>query len=174
MTRNEVLDRAEKFCKEHNITTYPVRIIELCEKYGFKVYERYMATEVSGIIIAQKENITGFDTSKLIMVNLSDSARRRRFTIAHELAHYILHKTDENQVFAHRDAGQTNSLEIEANTFASALLMPKKLIYDALSYLSDDSRNISNSTLIKYIADSFVVSAQAAQIRLEQLGVING
>ncbi len=174
MKKKEVLKRAEAFCNQHNITAYPVRIVELCEKYDFSVLGLNLTPDVSGIIIAQDENIDKFNTNKLIAVNLADSAKRRRFTIAHELAHYILHRNNENEVFAHRDAGQTSSLEVEANTFASAILMPEQLVYDSLSYLGDNWKKMPDSILCKHIADDFVVSTQAARVRLEQLGVIDG
>lgn len=55
---------------------------------------------------------------------------RHRFTIAHELGHYILHR---NGVKMCRVAGNERIAayldpEWQANTFASAILMPKRLI----------------------------------------------
>lgn len=48
---------------------------------------------------------------------------RNRFTIAHELGHYILHsKIGEKPLFATRQAG--SRAEWEANWFAAAFLMP--------------------------------------------------
>ena len=63
-----------------------------------------------------------------IIVNSSVSAGRRRFTVAHELGHYLMHRTlmpdgfqcDEHSV-TFRDG---EALEAEADLFAAYLLMP--------------------------------------------------
>lgn len=61
---------------------------------------------------------------------------RHRFTIAHELGHYILHR---NGVKMCRISGNERIAayldpEWQANTFASAILMPKHLIRGLTSY----------------------------------------
>ena len=68
---------------------------------------------------------------------------RRRFTIAHELGHWQLHRHDGDGVFCRSsavDVAETHESsapaepEVEANEFAAALLMPAALIrkeYDA-------------------------------------------
>ena len=81
---------------------------------------------------------------------------RDRFTLAHELGHYLMHQP-ENVSFAR--AGEKGvetyrNPEWQANTFAAELLMPKELI---------DTDNIEE------IADRFGVSNQAASIRVKKI-----
>jgi hypothetical protein len=77
-----------------------------------------------------------------IWVN-ADEARqwpaRRRFTIAHELGHWRLHRAAQRGVFCRSgsiepDAPQTRSAippaEDEANAFAAAALMPARLVQE--------------------------------------------
>lgn len=172
MNKEKIIQRATEFCAENDIKSYPVNIVEICSRYGFKVFEEYLPTGVSGFVVVHKENFDKYDTNRLIVVNLLDSARRRRFTIAHELAHFILHG-ENGEVYAHRDAGQNGGIENEANVFASNILMPKELIESALSHLEDEVwGEIPASVKVSYIANNFAVSLPAARVRLEQLGLL--
>ncbi len=166
MNKKEVFAKAEDFCKVNHVESYPVNIISLCEAQGIKVFEDELPYGVSGFIIIQDEKIFRYDTNRLIVVNSNDAATRRRFTIAHELAHYVLHRDPGQPLYAHRDAGQNGGIETEANTFAGAVLMPEKAVRDAMSY----KYRVSPATI--YIAQNFLVSEDAARVRLQQLGII--
>lgn len=74
-----------------------------------------------------------------IVVNKEHSKSRQRFTIAHELGHYIYHRdllgkgTGDTRAFRAEGSGYPNPHialreEREANTFAANLLMPNHLI----------------------------------------------
>lgn len=102
------------------------------------------------------ESRGGFD----IYVNASHPEVRRRFTIAHELAHVILHPnligdgiTDD----ALYRSGLSNSVEAQANKLAADILMPR----DKLSeYISQGITNVAE------LARTFNVSEQSMAIRL--------
>lgn len=172
MTKEDIVKRVEENCEEYNITEYPVKIVELCKQYDITVFEEYLPPEVSGFIVIKEGTFEQYDTGRLIVVNLSELASRRRFTIAHELGHYILHKKVDEELYAHRDAGGSSQEEQEANFFASNILMPKDLINQALDMCDKSLSSISDYYKIEYIAEQFAVSKSAAQIRLEQLGII--
>ncbi len=73
-----------------------------------------------------------------IWVNADEAERwpgRRRFTICHELGHWVMHRDGEHSVFcrAHdveesEPDDETPDIEEEASVFAAALLMPARLI----------------------------------------------
>ena len=77
-----------------------------------------------------------------IWVNADEAVQwppRRRFTIAHELGHHVLHRTGQQSLFCRKamvdpvDKPATTKpplpvTEEEANVFAAALLMPAELI----------------------------------------------
>jgi len=82
-----------------------------------------------------------YRSQKTIAVNSSHSLNRKRFTIAHELGHHCLeHETDEGEFEDQRgfegsyETGQMNDdnavldIELEANEFASEILIPLTLI----------------------------------------------
>ena len=103
------------------------------------------------------------------LVRISDSITeptRRRFTMTHELGHWMLHKND-SQFFLCTEGDmydyQNNHLEVEANNFAAELLMPKRWVDSKFWQLEP---SISR---IKEIADFFQVSLTAAALRFVEL-----
>lgn len=91
------------------------------------------------------------------------SARRDRFTKAHELGHYFLHylypKTVGEAKFGR---GGRDRAETEANVFASALLMPSDHFKRAHVELNGD---------IWELSARFDVSPRAAEVRAEVLNL---
>jgi hypothetical protein len=97
-----------------------------------------------------------------IVVHHGRSERRRRFTIAHELGHFVLHP---HRLAPQRGGGVNTAWqaqEREADQFAAELLMPEALVRQAvLEYGPEPDR----------LADRFQVSRQAMQTRLRWLGI---
>lgn len=80
---------------------------------------------------------------------------RRRFSIAHELGHYLLHR---DLIAAGMAPGPQH--EREANEFAAELLMPEEVIRRAeVNQLAE-------------LTGRFLVSRTALQVRLERLGIL--
>lgn len=102
-------------------------------------------------------------TRAVIEIANNDPPHRQRFTLAHELGHYVL---DHNPVFteaeSHEVVDPKQINEREANYFAAVLLMPKEWLREDWRMLRDASR----------IADLYNVSAEAMWIRLEELSLI--
>ncbi|MHC3128121.1 hypothetical protein OB03_12905 [Brevundimonas sp. GN22] len=103
-----------------------------------------------------------------IIVPTHTSARRDRFTIAHELGHYVVHYlykknigtlSSETMVALRKGSDR---VEWEANWFAAGFLMPESEFVSAC-------QSYHNST--KFIADHFDVSYSAAEVRAKQLGI---
>lgn len=97
----------------------------------------YHLLESNGIIIAELDEVMKFDGVSLltddgqpmIVVNKNFSNDRKRFTIAHELGHLLMHCIDHPAIPEHRDH---KVIENEANNFASEFLMPAKSIRNHL------------------------------------------
>lgn len=98
-----------------------------------------------------------------IWVSMNDAPARRRFTVAHELGHLLLHPLGKLQK-AYRDVSfNGDPAESEANAFAADLLMPLGMLQRyVLQYGVDAAR----------LAAAFQVSEQAMNIRLgKMLGI---
>lgn len=94
-----------------------------------------------------------------------DNPERTRFTIAHELGHFVLHRAGQARFNCHKygvNSGQFagRNIEREANEFASNLLMP----LDVLRKLLGDQRKVTLH-LISEIARIFQVSFEALCLR---------
>ena len=86
------------------------------------------------------------------------STGRLRFTCAHELAHWLLHK----RLYSVRT--QNSALEMQANLLGSILLMPLPQVKRCFYQLQPGR---DRQQLVADMADIFQVSKQAMRIRLE-------
>jgi hypothetical protein len=97
-----------------------------------------------------------------IVLHGPSSERRRRFTIAHEIGHFVLHP---RRLAPQRNGGGNmawQEQEREADQFAAELLMPEVLVREAVSLHGPDTGRL---------ADRFEVSRQAMLTRLKWLGL---
>jgi Zn-dependent peptidase ImmA (M78 family) len=123
--------------------------------------------EVSGVLVRSGNRA-------VIRVNNKHSEARRRFTIAHEFGHLLLHEGrevwfDQEFRFSLRSGISSTGSdieEIEANFFAASLLMPDSLL---LNDPRAASIEVEDATAIKDLAKSYGVSGQAMTLRLARL-----
>lgn len=144
----------------------PVNVEQMLERKGIDVVTELVKSDLSGMLIVD-EGVT------VVVVNASDPIVRRRFTLAHELGHFLLHHNGAS-VF-HRDEKSrsgTDRTEIEANTFAAELLMPDVAVQREAATLPVDLATPDGLKSIQQLADRFGVSAQAMSFRLQNLGVL--
>lgn len=144
-----------RIATENGLAISPIDLDSLLKALKIRLKKIPMDPEVSGYL-------KQIDNNWVIGVNSLHHSRRQRFTIAHELAHFMLHKQNmdsfEDTVLFRN--GETNPIEVEANQFAARLLMPQD---EFLDYL----RNVSSK--IDDIAEHFGVSTMAVRIRAKTL-----
>jgi Zn-dependent peptidase ImmA (M78 family) len=136
----------------------PVEVIGLANSLGVKVYYTDWPSDVSGRI--QKDAKLGGASGYAILVNKNHHENRRRFTVAHEIAHFVLHRHEIGDgVFddALYRSGLSQKIEIEANKLAADILMPWPLINEAFG---------KGINTIDALAARFAVSKSAMSIRL--------
>lgn len=150
--------------KEYNITISPLDIRKIAEDvFGMKICEEDLGKSVSGFLERIGE-------TWCIYVNKYESDLRKKFTIAHELGHFILHKdriiaqgaSAPDQIFFRND--DNNSVEQEANNFASELLMPKDEFMSVI-------KNGYNT--LEKLSEYFALSTSAVKYRAYKLGIIS-
>ena len=173
MPTADIRQKAQTFCKENHINTYPVNIVQLCNRLGIQVFEEPLPPDVSGMLMVRPEPFEQYGSNRVIVINASHSARRRRFTVAHELAHYVLHKQVGETLFAHREEeGAGGAEERQADAFAACVLMPAPLVLRALGRLKNQGGDgLYAVDKAGFIAAQFGVSEDAARARLGQLGL---
>jgi Zn-dependent peptidase ImmA (M78 family) len=98
-----------------------------------------------------------------IYLNKNDGSRRQRFTLAHEIAHYILHRDligdglIDDALYRSR---LSNLYERQANRFAAEVLMPAPVVRNYFQAGMREPRTL---------AIALNVSEAAVRIRLEEL-----
>jgi len=155
------IDSPEKllvFARLHGIRTAPLDVRTLAEKLGIVfVSEKNMGDDISGILEKDENDLW------TMRVNGKHHPNRIRYTIAHELGHFCLHRHQEkffeDQIFF-RGLERTKT-EKQANRFASELLMPESLFQQ---YLDDGFTDIES------LAKKFGVSTLALRIRAKDIG----
>lgn len=102
----------------------PVKnIFSLLESVGIIFYEINDDEKFDGVSFISDKGFA------IIVVNKNFSNDRKRFTIAHELGHILMHNENNFPISSFRDK------EKEANQFASEFLMPEKSIKNILRNL---------------------------------------
>lgn len=155
--RLEILSRYTCAC--------PVKLGELARELGVSVKISNLRMGISGQI--SKEG-----GQYIIRVNRYESRERQRFTIAHELAHFILHRNiiDSSTEGIHDNilyrSGQSRTVEYEANLLAADIVMPSALIETRLR----NSETMVGEDIIVALAEEFQVSRGAMDVRLSYLG----
>ena len=130
----------KKYIQELTVDCYDNHMLlleKLCEKLKLGCFEAdFDDDEVSGLLMKDKKG-----DSYNIYVNRKHSPNRKRFTVAHEIGHYISflkgsystkelkhnhHLTDHRMVWRHTQI--KSAAEREANLIAAEILMPKDKI----------------------------------------------
>jgi Zn-dependent peptidase ImmA (M78 family) len=159
-----VIDRIKAFT-----ATAPVNVEALIESFGVDLQRKApLHPDIAGEIQRLSDN------RYRISANEADHYYRRRFTMAHELGHYLLHRdligtgVDDNRAYRSTDVGTfhnrniTSEHESEANRFAANLLMPGSLVRRYHAELGGDIAKLSRQ---------FQVSFEAMAYRLKSLGL---
>ena len=93
--------------------------------------------EDDGFIVVEegKDEIMGIKTDKLIGVNSDRPLEWKRFIIAHELGHYVLHYKEKNLtgLYAHRDHKRGHN-ELENEAEVGNRLLSSQLVYQMLGF----------------------------------------
>jgi len=142
-------------------TVFPVKIGELANALGLKVVRAPLAPRISGLIQPSDEASAGFE----IRVNKYELPERQRFTVAHEIAHYLLHRHDIGSGVVDSimyRSELTSRKETEANKLAADLVMPEKAVSAEIKRLGGKR----DEEMAEKLATIFRVSVPAMKVRL--------
>lgn len=165
--------QAKTLMLNQNITKAPIPVQQIAINLGLDVIGYDLGDGVSGTLVIK--NGKGY-----IGYNPSHSKKRQRFTIAHEICHFIMHNdSGKDNLFVDKDflvkyRGNTSYSaaemiqEQQANAFAAALLMPEDFVRAELVKLA----TLSEGELIDALAKVFDVSIPAMTYRLVNLNFL--
>jgi Zn-dependent peptidase ImmA (M78 family) len=175
-SRREIEQAVSMLMSNHGVQSPPVPVKDIAEAEGLVVVEAPFQSDVSGALVQSNGRAA-------IAVNGDQHPNRVRFTIAHELAHYVLaHKGEKDHIdwtftVLRRDGKSseaTDEDEMEANFFAASLLMPRGFVRNDVATLARfDGEAALNSEDVKTLARRYGVSEIAMNYRLINLGLMD-
>ena len=165
----EQLENPLKEILERYLADCPVKLGQLAKELDVSILVSSMTTGVSGQIKREDDRYT-------IRVNRHEARERQRFTIAHELAHFLLHRhiidgspdgIKDNVLYR---SGEPERVELEANRLAVDIIMPMHLV---MKVLSDEFNGVVTEAAIESLAERFQVLKAAMEIRLSTMMTMN-
>ncbi len=166
----------------------PIPIDEIMEfQYGLNIrYESLSKTDtIHGITVFDDCLVPIYDFRAKSYVNVAAKAgdifierkllaknrgNRLRFTLAHELAHWIIHQEEygnQDDLACKTSSKSVDKMEREADYLAAALLMPEGRLRVAWKR----TQGLVHEAKIPQLASMFQVSSQAMALRLSDLNL---
>ncbi|MDI1343695.1 MAG: ImmA/IrrE family metallo-endopeptidase [Pseudolabrys sp.] len=155
------VDEAEADVVRRHTAEVPVRLGALAEELGLQIFRSPLPPNISGMIKPSEGRPGRYE----IRVNKYEVAERQRFTLAHEIAHFLLHKSDiragviDNVMYRSQ---LTSRKEAEANRLAADMIMPREAIRQELARHG----GVASENVAIQLAAIFRVSLPAMKIRL--------
>ena len=163
-------NKAAALLESLDVLEVPVPVELIAHRLGLKVEDVRLGDEISGVLVIS-------EGKGMIGVNSAHPGVRQRFTIAHEIGHFCLHQ-GESDLFidktylafrGSKSAEGKHRVEIQANQFAAALLMPAELVKRELG---GELIDLAAVDVIEELAERFLVSSQSMTFRLDNLGLL--
>ena len=181
---NDFEKLANEVLSTYKITKSPFReISRVCKGEGIIIKPTNLSQVVDGLF-------ANIDEQKFIFYNSNKLPQRAVFTKAHELGHYFLkHTLDEQKLICSNVGGnsKSNKQEWQADQFAVYFLMPKELMFKHYIevcnmqwrtigqplYVDSQRDNYNDwQKICAYFRLALGVSKEALRYRLEDLGLL--
>lgn len=164
----EGLPSDERCIVDEYLSEYPVKLGAMANRLGIRVLLSTLRRGVSGEIREAKEDD---EYDFVIRINRHESKRRQRFTLAHEIAHYLLHREkiietgvwEENVLLRSNQSNAYNAIERQADHLASDLIIPSVQLTDVIEKYPD---SMTGDEIVDDLAQRFKVSKIAMSIKL--------
>jgi len=160
------IESRQRVILDSHIKEQPIKLGQLAKDLDIAVKVKVLNGGISG-------QITREDGQYVIRVNRYESRERQRFTIAHELAHFLLHrpiidkapKGIQDNVLYRSD--KPDKIEYEANRLAAHILMPHDKVKEVIQ--NEYGGTFEDDATVESLAARFKVSKAAMAIRLSNL-----
>lgn len=173
MIKEKLEEKAEKTLRETDTYRIPIAIEVLAHRLNLAIQSEALGENVAGMLMVEGDRgAIGYNSTHALV--------RQRFTIAHEISHYLLHikKNRKSQLFIDRhltfrrdgySSGGVDYQEVEANHLGAALLMPRGLVRQEIK---KNDLDLDDEEAITFLAKRFHVSTAAITNRLSNLGML--
>lgn len=180
---NNITNKYVNLCEDGNLSLDKgngyIDIVQVSKDLGFLIANAELKVDSDGFIIIDEkaDSILGFPTNKIIGVNKKLSLEWKRFTIAHEIGHYILHYVDHSLnwggLYARREHIKgKNKEENAADYFAACLLMPAQLFTEKFRQIQEAHASMSKGEIADQLSRDFLVTQTMSIRRIDELGLM--
>lgn len=150
--------RARQILDQLQIDAPPVDVVMVASTHGLTIRYVTRLSSFEGRLIRERMEIE---------VNKNHHRHKQRFTIGHEIGHFVLAHSPVVSPYDDRSIADPSKVnERQANVFSSELLMPEPLVREHWAGLRRGERPIDT------MAECFDVSSQAMYYRLEELDML--
>ena len=174
--KKRIRELVDEILETHDIPRGAVPVERIAKSLGIEISLDEVDDDLSGFLFRDKTN-----GRTVIGANKSHHPNRLRFTIAHELGHFLLHEgevvhLDETptafsvNLRSGASASGLDDNEKEANLFAAELLMPAKFLQEELEGKRLDL--LDDGDFLAKLSKKYKVSVQAITFRLTNLGYV--
>jgi Zn-dependent peptidase ImmA (M78 family) len=170
LSSKKIERKAEALLARFKVPPIPVNAV--AQSLGLVVEPVHLSDDISGLLVVSGDcGVIGFNETHPLV--------RQRFTIAHECAHFVLHRSEDSLFIDKRyraffrdekSTKGTDWRERDANTFAAALLMPEVMVRRAAKVSAFELGEEDGP--MEELARTFQVSTQAMTFRLVNLGIL--
>jgi Zn-dependent peptidase ImmA (M78 family) len=163
---------AERLLARLRLREPPIDVDRVVRALGLRVVYESLGPEVYGLLIWCPK-------PAVICVNREVPEQKQRLVIAHEMGHVHLGHEFGGEEYVHVDrrwdryrdciAPGLSELDLEANQFAGELVMPTKLVREAVAALGNVPLSEEQ---VQDLAARFDVTVQSMTMRLSRLGLM--
>lgn len=172
LRRRKVEETVQQLLASQKLDKPPVPVERIARLQGVRIFLQSLDNSISGFLYRDSNQA-------VIGINTHHPKVRQRFTLAHELGHFLLHQEEKVHVdhgfqIQLRDDLSSQGVdesEMEANLFAAELLMPKTFLEADLKRIR--SLHIDDDAALANLARRYGVSMHALAIRLTALGYLD-
>lgn len=176
MEKREIEKKVQELLKGfgyHPETDDYFDVVKFAGSHGFVVGNSELPDNEDGFLIMQPDSVgTREDNGigeKVIGVNSARPMADKRFIIAHEFGHSILHYKDE-KIYLHRENKKgKDEQENDADYFAAALLMPEESFRRSYSELKKSGKK--QGAICVELAKRYRTSLESVLRRLDELDI---
>ena len=177
--QNDLPNKLKQFQQDYCSSSdeLPIDIFKISDRMGFDVYYGDIGNYEGAMLVDESVKfIDGFDTNKILVVNSKLPYRASVFTLAHELAHFLVYrwlnpeKRLQIEFREHSKKGERDETENFIDFIAASILMPEEIFKSNLAQqgITTKAQDVS-ADIIDTIAQRFDVEFEAAKRRISEV-----
>lgn len=140
-----------------------IDVFALFREFGINIFRRRLEnSKISGVLFRNQR------IGDCILINYSDDIYRQRFSLLHEIGHYLLDEKKNVINLSYYNEDKNNYSEVRANNFASRFIIPEELLLN----IKKSNTQFTESSVIEY-SKRLMVNPITLSYSLNEYDIIN-